>query len=90
MAEKYTGKCSNCGKDNIVVSLIDEETSLCEKCIDELDYIECDECEELWLWDAVKFYNLKDGRTLCENCAEELLDDEIIVDDDIESISDHT
>lgn len=90
MATEYIGTCTECGKENTKVTLIDECTSLCDKCIDELDYIECDECHELWRWDAVKFYNLKDGRTLCEWCGDNLLEDEEITDEDIDSISDFT
>ena len=87
MAKEYEGVCTNCGEETTVYQ-VDECTALCEDCIDELDYIECDECNELWAWDALRFYHLIDGRTLCENCAEDLLDDDEITEDDIESISD--
>lgn len=90
MADRYVGTCTNCGEEDIEVTLIDEETSLCDDCIDELDYIECDECHELWLWDAVKFYHVNDGRTLCQHCAENLLADEDITEEDIESVDDFT
>ncbi len=90
MAERFIGECSECGKEEIEVTLIDEVTSLCADCIDELDYFECDECTEFWLHDAVRVYNLKDGRTLCEHCAEMLLEDEEITEDDIDWIEDDT
>ena len=48
------------------------------------EYIFCDECKEYWLWDAILFYNLTDGRTLCEHCAEDIDEEEI------ESINDWT
>lgn len=90
MAKRYTGTCTNCGEEDVEVTLIDEETSLCDDCIEELDYIECDCCHELWKWDALLFYHLKDGRTLCENCADDLMEDGELSDDDIESIDDYT
>ena len=89
MAEKTFDICTECGEET-EVTVVDEVTRLCEECLNELDYIECDECHEFWLWDAIKFYNLKDERTLCEHCAEMLLEDEEISEDDIESISDFT
>ena len=89
MAEKTFDICTECGEETEVV-IVDDETRLCEDCLDELDYIECDECHEYWLWDAIKFYNLKDERTLCEHCAEAMLEDEEITKDDIESVSDFT
>lgn len=89
MAEKEMGICTECGAETEVI-VIDEETMLCEECIDELDYIECDCCHEFWLWDAIKFYHLKDGQTLCEHCAQDQLDDGEISEDDIDSISDYT
>lgn len=72
MAQKYVGKCTECGEDNIEVTLIDEVTSLCEDCIDELGYLECDECHEFWLSDVVDFEELDDGRYVCEYCAEDI------------------
>ena len=42
------------------------------------------ENKEYWLYDAIKFYNLKDGRTLCEHCAEDIDEEEI------DFIEDHT
>ena len=89
MAERGIGICTECGEET-EITVIDDVTMLCDDCLEELDYIECDNCNEFWLWDAVKFYNLNDGRVLCEHCAEELLEDEEITEDDIESIDDNT
>ena len=89
MAEKTFDVCTECGEET-EVTVVDEETRLCEDCLNELDYIECDECHEFWLWDAIKFYNLKNGNTLCEHCAEMLLEDEELSEEDIESVSDWT
>ena len=82
--ETIKGKCTECGKKTIV-TIIDETTKLCEDCIDELDYVLCDHCEEYWLADIVDFYTLKeDGSSLCEHCYEMMLDDEEITEDDVE------
>ena len=89
MAQKGYGTCTECGEET-EITVIDDETMLCDDCIEELNYIECDCCNEFWLRDAIKFYHLKDGRTLCEYCAEEQLEEEDITEDDIESISDYT
>ena len=89
MAKKRMGICTECGAET-EITVIDEDTMLCEECIEELDYIECDYCHELWLWDVIKFYNLKDDRTLCEHCAEELLEDGEITEEDIDFIENHT
>lgn len=87
MAQRGMGTCTNCGEEDIEITVVDEETMLCEDCLEELDYIFCDECEEYWLWDAIKFYNLKDGRVLCENCAEDKIDNGELGEEDIEFIA---
>lgn len=89
MAQKGIGICTKCG-EHTEITVIDDITMLCDDCIDELDYIECDECKEFWLWDAIKFYHLKDDRTLCEHCAESLIEDEELSQADIDFIEDHT
>ena len=89
MAQKGLGVCTECGK-KAQITIIDDVTMLCEDCIDELDYIECDNCNEFWLWDAIKFYHLKDGRTLCEHCAEMMMEDEDLLEEDIDFIENHT
>ena len=90
MAKTAIGTCTECGAEDVLVTAVDEGTFLCEDCLDELDYVECDNCHEFWLWDAVKFYDLKDGRTLCENCADQMLEDEELSEDDIEDVRDYT
>jgi formylmethanofuran dehydrogenase subunit E len=89
VAQRGEGVCTECG-EHTEITVIDDVNMLCDDCIDELDYIECDECKELWLWDAIKFYNLSDGRVLCQYCAEKMLQDEDIAEDDIDSIDDYT
>ena len=79
----YKGTCTMCGKAEQGLTIVDEVAHVCQDCLDN-EYIYCDECKEYWLWDAIKFYNLKDGRTLCEHCAEDV--DEA----DVESVDDWT
>ena len=81
--KNYKGTCTMCGKENCELTIVDEYNHVCEDCLDN-EFILCDECEEYWAWDAIKFYNLKDGRTLCEHCAED------IDEDLIEDITDYT
>ena len=81
--KNYKGTCTMCGKENCDLTIVDEVEHVCEDCLAD-EYIFCDECKEYWLWDAIKFYNLKDGRTLCEHCAEDVDQEEV------ESISDFT
>lgn len=79
--KNYKGTCTMCGKKNCDLTIVDEVAHVCEECLDN-EYIFCDECKEYWLWDAIKFYNLKDGRTFCEHCAEDLDPEEIESVDD--------
>lgn len=79
----YIGTCTMCGEENCNLTIVDEKAHVCEDCLDN-EYIFCEECKEYWLSDAVKFYNPKEGRTLCEHCAEDIDSDEV------ESIDDWT
>ena len=81
--KNYIGTCTMCDAENCNLTIVDEKAHVCEDCL-ENEYILCDECGEYWLSDALKFYNLKDGRTLCEHCAEDVDPDEV------ESIDDWT
>ena len=87
MAQKTFDICTECGKET-EITVVDEVTRLCEKCLDVLDYMECDHCHEFWQYDAVTFYYLKNEDRLCEHCAEMLLEDGELTEDDIESTSD--
>ena len=86
MAQTTFDICTECGKET-EVTIVDDVTMLCEKCLDDLDYIYCDNCEEYWLWDVIKSYELKDGRSICEHCYEALLEDGEITEDDVNYIS---
>ena len=89
MAQRGEGICTECGEET-EITVIDDVTMLCDDCIDDLDYIECDKCEEFWLWCAIKFYHLKDGTTLCEHCAQEMIEDGELPEEDIDFIADYT
>ena len=81
---KYSiGTCTMCGAENKNLTVIDDVDRVCEECLDN-EFIFCDECEEYWQVNAITFYNLKDGRTLCEHCGEDVDEDEV------ESIDDFT
>lgn len=70
MAQTTFDICTECGKETNV-TIVDEVTRLCDKCLDDLDYIECDCCHEYWQYDAVEFYENEDGKNICEYCYED-------------------
>lgn len=70
MAQKTFDICTECGKKTEVV-IVDEVTRLCDKCLDLLDYIECDRCHEYWQYDSVEFFESEDGENICEYCYED-------------------
>ena len=70
MAQKTFDVCTECGKET-EITVVDEVTRLCEKCLDDLDYVECDRCHEHWQADAVEFYENEDGENICEYCYED-------------------
>lgn len=74
--KQYKGTCTMCGKKNTSLTVVDEEAHVCEDCLDN-EYIQCEECGEYWLYDAIKFYHLKDEHILCEHCAEDVEESEV-------------
>lgn len=73
-------KCTQCGKENCNITVIDDETSVCEECLDAF-FTQCEECGEYWNDSYVEFFTTKDGRLICEHCREVFDDDEIDFDD---------
>lgn len=71
MGDTYIGKCTNCGKENEKLAVVDEVSHVCLECL-ACDYFYCDICKEYWHADFVEEYELKDGRTACEHCSEDL------------------
>lgn len=78
-SKNYIGTCTMCGKENCNLTIIDDVDHVCEECLDS-HYQYCDECGEYWDYMVIEFTYLKDGRAICEYCAEDLDIDE----DDIE------
>ena len=70
MAQTTFDVCTECGKKTNI-TVVDEVTRLCDKCLDILDYIECDHCHEFWQYDAVEFFETEDGENICEYCHED-------------------
>ena len=73
---RTNGICTQCGKENCSLTIIDDVTSVCDECLDEF-YTQCDECGEYWDDGYVEFFLLNDGRLICEHCREDHDDDEI-------------
>ncbi len=70
MAESTFDICTECGEET-EVWIIDDETRLCKDCLNDLDYVQCDICQEYWMYDAIAFTELPDGRTVCQYCMED-------------------
>ena len=69
MAQKIFDVCTECGKKTDII-IVDEVTRLCEQCLDDLDYVECDRCHEYWQYDAVEFHETEE-ENICEYCYED-------------------
>lgn len=82
--ENY-GVCEICGKDAELFTV--GEIEICEDCIRE-SYVACDHCNEYFTKEDTIVYNLKNGKTYCEDCAIYALNFSGLTDDDIESIYD--
>lgn len=68
--------CTQCGKENCKLTVIDDETSVCDECLDAF-FTQCEECGEYWDDSIVEFFTTKDGRLICEHCREDFDDEEI-------------
>ncbi len=69
------GVCSCCGKHADSLTMVDDETAVCDDCL-ENHYVRCDECGEYYSDDgSVEMYDV-DGMTVCEYCYEDMEDDE--------------
>jgi hypothetical protein len=80
---KSTGTCTECGKENVQITILDDVERLCDQCLDSL-YQECDICHEYYDPGSVEFSLLKnEGIFVCEYCAEDFDEDDFEeVDDD--------
>ena len=75
MTDQEFGVCPECGEEKMLW-LIREDIILCDDCASELDWEKCDICGDFYMWDAVDFTELPDGRNVCEYCMEDI--DEIL------------
>ena len=76
------GKCDWCGEEAELTNV--EDSYICPECLKE--YTPCDKCGGYFSTDVTPAYHLKDGRTLCEDCALYDLNSGELDDDDIESV----
>ena len=76
--------CPWCGTEAELYSIGEE--SICESCIEESGFVACDVCGGYFPSDLTVFYNLTDGRKLCEDCALYALNSGELDEDDVESI----
>ncbi len=76
------GKCDWCGAEAELTNI--EDNYICPECLEE--YTHCDKCGGYFSTDVTPAYHLKDGRTLCEDCALYDLNSGNLNEDDIESI----
>ena len=76
--------CPWCGEEAELYDIGEEH--ICLDCIREAGYVACDVCQGYFASDLTAFYNLKDGRKLCEDCAISALNSGDLDEDDIESI----
>ncbi len=73
--KRYIGTCTECGKENCELIVLDDVDKLCQECLDSL-YTQCDICGEYWP-DHVEFTVTDDDRLVCEYCMEDIQDDEL-------------
>ena len=74
MAHRKTiGTCTECGKENCSLTILDDVDWLCDECLDS-GYTQCDICGEYWP-DHVEF-TYTDDKIICEHCMEDMDDDE--------------
>lgn len=88
MAERKFGTCTECGEEDVELTVIDKDTRVCDDCLT-LDFVECDECQTWFAFDSQKIYHLMDGRTLCERCAKKMMEEGEFTEADIEEIEDY-
>ena len=62
------GTCILCNEKGRRVTFIDDKAPICDECLQYLGH--CDKCGEYWCPEDRSFYHLKDGKVLCEICAE--------------------
>ena len=69
------GTCTDCGKENCNLIILDEVDQLCQECLDSV-YTQCDICGEYWPDGVVEFTLTDDEKMVCEYCMEDMDDEE--------------
>lgn len=77
MPKTYKGTCSECGANDQDLFPINDMDHLCPACLDDL-YFFCDICKEYYHYEHWEYFDMKDGRIVCENCRDEVDDDQIL------------
>ena len=72
---KCIGTCTDCGKENCKLIVLDDVVRVCEECL-ETNYTQCDVCGEYWNDAYVEFTVTDDDRLVCEYCMEDMEDEE--------------
>lgn len=73
MTDRTHDICTECGKET-KVWMIRDEIWLCDDCVEEQGWVQCDICGDFYVDGEVEFTDLPDGRTVCEYCMEDLDD----------------
>ena len=70
MAHRKTiGTCTECGKENTSLTILDDVDWLCQECLDS-SYTQCDICGE-YRPDHIEF-TYTDDKVICEYCMEDM------------------
>lgn len=77
------GTCEICGNEADLITV--GEIAICQDCIEE-GYVSCDRCQGYFPKEDTILYHLKDGSTLCEDCAIYAMNFSDLTEDDIDHI----
>ena len=61
-------ECTMCGKQTEDLTVIDDETRVCEECLDD-NFFACAKCGNYWLSDPDIYVETEDGELICPCCA---------------------
>jgi len=61
------GKCDRCGAEGVPLHCICDDEKVCAECLNTY-YFECDNCGQCWEDDVME---MREGRCLCPDCADE-------------------
>lgn len=70
---KTTGTCTDCGKEDCDVIVLDDVARVCEECL-ETNYTQCSICGEYW-YDSYVEFTFTDDQIICEYCMEDIEED---------------